>query len=47
MVSGWSRQAGVALVTLAPELPGALPVIERLAAEGVVVSAGHTGSFGS
>ena len=41
-MSGWSRQAGVALVTLAPELPGALPVIEQLVGNGVVVSAGHT-----
>ena len=36
------EQAGVALVTLAPELPGALPVIEQLVGNGVVVSAGHT-----
>jgi N-acetylglucosamine-6-phosphate deacetylase len=42
LVAGWSRRAGVALVTLAPELPGAGPVIERLVANGVVVSAGHT-----
>ena len=42
LVSGWSRQAGVALVTLAPELPGAVPIIEQLVGNGVVVSAGHT-----
>ena len=38
----WTSSAGVAMVTLAPELPGALEVIEHLAANGVAVCAGHT-----
>jgi N-acetylglucosamine-6-phosphate deacetylase len=32
----------IKLVTLAPELPGAIPCIERLVAAGVVVALGHT-----
>ena len=32
------------MITLAPELPGALDAIERLHRAGVVVSAGHTGA---
>jgi N-acetylglucosamine-6-phosphate deacetylase len=38
----WSREAGVALVTLAPELPGAAVAVETLRAAGVVIAAGHT-----
>jgi N-acetylglucosamine-6-phosphate deacetylase len=41
-LTDWSRDAGVALVTLAPELPGALDVVRALVDQGVVVSAGHT-----
>lgn len=42
LVNGWSREAGVLMATIAPELPGALEVIECLVARGVVVSVGHT-----
>jgi N-acetylglucosamine-6-phosphate deacetylase len=39
---GFSRATGIRLVTLAPELPRALEVIEMLVGQGVVVSAGHS-----
>jgi N-acetylglucosamine-6-phosphate deacetylase len=42
LVDGWTRDAGVIMVTIAPELPGAIDVIAQLASEGVVVSIGHT-----
>jgi N-acetylglucosamine-6-phosphate deacetylase len=42
VVAGWSRAAGVAMVTLAPELPGATAIIEALADRGVLVAAGHS-----
>jgi N-acetylglucosamine-6-phosphate deacetylase len=42
VIQGWSGAAGVAMVTLAPELPGALDVVRELRAQGVVVAAGHT-----
>ncbi len=40
----WQDAAGgrIRIVTLAPELPGAMAFIENLAAAGVVVSIGHT-----
>jgi N-acetylglucosamine-6-phosphate deacetylase len=41
-VADWSPASGVRMATLAPELPGALAVVEALVANGVVVSAGHS-----
>lgn len=45
--STWSPARGVAMVTLAPELPGAAGVIADLVARGVVVCAGHTDTTSS
>jgi N-acetylglucosamine-6-phosphate deacetylase len=42
VVAGWSPADGVRVVTLAPELPGALDVTRSLVRRGVVVSAGHS-----
>jgi N-acetylglucosamine-6-phosphate deacetylase len=38
----WTRGHGVAMVTLAPEVDGAIDVIDVLTAHGVVVAIGHT-----
>lgn len=42
VVADWAPGSGIRMVTLAPELPGALAVVEALVANGVVVSAGHS-----
>jgi N-acetylglucosamine-6-phosphate deacetylase len=46
-VQSWTSDAGVGMVTIAPELPHALEVIELLAANGVTVCAGHTAADAS
>ncbi|MAT43330.1 MAG: N-acetylglucosamine-6-phosphate deacetylase [Anaerolineaceae bacterium] len=46
-ISNWNKKNGVQLVTLAPELPGALDIVQELKERGVVVSAGHSMASGS
>lgn len=41
-VADWSPATGIRMATLAPELPGALDVVEALVANLVVASAGHS-----
>ncbi|MBE2237711.1 MAG: N-acetylglucosamine-6-phosphate deacetylase [Caldilineaceae bacterium] len=41
-VAAWSPETHVRLVTLAPELPGALALVHALTERGIVVSAGHS-----
>jgi N-acetylglucosamine-6-phosphate deacetylase len=42
LVAGWSREAGVLMATIAPELPGALELVAELVGRGVRVAVGHT-----
>ena len=42
LVEHWSRESGIAMVTLAPELPQAGAVIRALHERGVVVAIGHS-----
>ena len=43
-LKGWVKRSGntIKLMTIAPEVPGALEAIERMESNGIVTSAGHT-----
>lgn len=41
-VSDWSKENGVAMVTMAPELPNTQPVAAELHERGVILSMGHS-----
>jgi N-acetylglucosamine-6-phosphate deacetylase len=41
-LDAWSLTSGVAIVTIAPEIDGALELIGELTGRGIVVAAGHT-----
>jgi N-acetylglucosamine-6-phosphate deacetylase len=43
-VPDWLDHPAITLVTIAPELPGALELIGKLSARGVVVALGHSGA---
>ena len=43
-VPGWIEHPAVRLVTLAPELPGAVDLIARLTQRGIAVALGHSGA---